>query len=60
MSVPASSSEALDGFCVLAKSSSGVQCVMVIKQVLKHPSIFVFGELLDVNNIQEVSRDRTS
>ena len=55
MSVPASSLESLEGFRVLARSSSGAQCVMVIKQVLKHPQIFVFGELLAEPNIQAVS-----
>jgi hypothetical protein len=55
MSVAVTSSEALEGFCTLAKSSSGTQLVMVIRQVLKQPSIFVFGELLDSKNVQDVS-----
>ena len=55
MSVPSSSLDALDGFCVLAGSSSGPQCVLLIKQVLKHPHIFVFGELLDCPSIQQVT-----
>ena len=54
MSVAASSSEALEGFCTLANSSSGVQLVMVIRQVIKQPTIFVFGELLDTHNVKEV------
>ena len=49
-----SSSAALDGFLVLARASQGQACVMVIKQVLKHPQIFVFGELLSSPNIKEV------
>ena len=55
MSLPASSLDALDGFCVLAHSSSGPQCVLLIKQVLKHPHIFVFGELLECSSIQQVA-----
>ena len=50
-----SSSEALEGFCTLAASSSGAQLVMVIKQVLKHPHIFFFGELLQHKPVQDVS-----
>jgi len=38
--------DALEGFVVLAKQSTGKQCVLVIQQVLKHPAIYVFGELL--------------
>ena len=60
MSVAASSSEALEGFCTLAKSSTGSQLVMVIRQVLKQPSIFVFGELLDGKSIQNVRRISTA
>ena len=59
MSVPASSLDALDGFCVLAGSSSGPQCVLLIKQVLKHPHIFVFGELLECISIQQVTYSLT-
>jgi len=46
---------ALEGFEVLAKSSAGQACVMVIQQVLKHPQIFVFGELLDVPNVKDLA-----
>ena len=56
MSLPASSLDALDGFCVLAHSSSGPQCVLLIKQVLKHPHIHVFGELLECSSIQQVAQ----
>ena len=58
--MPASSLEALDGFCVLAGSSAGPQCVLLIKQVLKHPHIFVFGELLDCASIQQVRPHSTA
>jgi len=46
---------ALEGFEALVKSSPGQACVEVIKQVLKHPQIFVFGELLDAPNIKDLA-----
>jgi hypothetical protein len=48
------STDALEGFQLLVKTSTGKQCVMVLKQVLKHPQIFVFGEMLEMQNIKEV------
>ena len=44
----------LQPFCLLAKSAKGVACASLIKQVLDHPSIFVFGELLDMPSVKEV------
>jgi len=44
---------------VLAKSSKGNDCVMVIKQVLKHPLIYVFGELLEQPNVKELDKQPT-
>lgn len=49
-------SDALEGFTLLAKNTTGLQCVMVIKQVLREPSIFVFGELLQEANVKEVNK----
>jgi len=46
---------ALEGFEALVRSSPGQACVEVIKQVLKHPQIFVFGELLDAPNIKDLA-----
>jgi len=51
----ASAHEALEGFVLLCKSSSGAQVVMVIQLVLKHPSIFVFGELLEVDSVKALA-----
>lgn len=48
---------ALEGFQKLAEGSQGAACVMVIKQVLKHPQIYVFGELLELKNIQDLHTD---
>jgi len=45
----------LEGFETLVKTVSGQACVEVIKQVLKHPQIFVFGELLDSPNIKDLA-----
>jgi len=47
---------ALEGFVKLAEQSKGESCVMVIKQVLKHPLIFVFGELLEQPNVKELEK----
>ncbi|EGC38552.1 hypothetical protein DICPUDRAFT_148738 [Dictyostelium purpureum] len=46
--------EALKQFTILAKSGKGRACVAVIEQALNHPNVFVFGELLDMPNIQEL------
>ncbi len=48
------STDALEGFLMLVKSNKGLACVMVIQQVLKHPQIFVFGELLEQPNVQSL------
>jgi COP9 signalosome complex subunit 7 len=47
---------ALEGFEVLARTSKGNDCVMVIKQVLKHPLIYVFGELLEQPNVKDLDK----
>jgi len=54
-SVYGGSTAALEGFEALVKSSSGQAVVMVIQQVLKHPQIFVFGELLEATNVKELA-----
>lgn len=50
-----SESNELEGFLLLCKTSSGAQCVMVLQHVLKHPHIFMFGELLDIPSVKQVS-----
>ena len=47
--------EHLKGFLLLAKSAKGAACAALIKQVLDHPSVYVFGELLDMPNVQELA-----
>ena len=42
----------LEQFVLLAKNAKGAAAVELIKQVLEAPTVFVFGELLDMANIQ--------
>lgn len=44
----------LEQFVLLAKSAKGAAAIGLIKQVLEAPGVYVFGELLDMPNIQEV------
>eukprot|EP01083_Nonionella_stella_P094379 264741_1 len=46
---------ALEQFCVLAKTTKGKAVVALIQEVLKHPEIFVFGELLNLPNIKSIT-----
>ncbi|KAF2071965.1 hypothetical protein CYY_006721 [Polysphondylium violaceum] len=46
----------LKQFVILSKASKGKACVAVIEQALNHPSIFVFGELLDMPNVQQLQQ----
>ena len=45
----------LEQFMLLAKTAKGAAAVELIKQALEAPGVYVFGELLDMPNIQEVS-----
>ena len=54
MSEKSASSSPLEQFVLLAKSAKGAAAVSLIKQVLEAPGVYVFGELLDMPNIQEV------
>ena len=42
----------LEQFVLLAKNARGAGAVELIKQALEAPGVFVFGELLDMPNIQ--------
>ena len=44
----------LEQFVLLAKTAKGAAAVSLIKQALEAPGVYVFGELLDMPNIQEV------
>lgn len=48
------SANALEQFVLLAKSTKGAACTELIKQVLEAPGVYVFGELLHMQNIEEV------
>lgn len=48
------SASPLAEFLLLAKSAKGAACAQLVLQVLEHPSIHVFGELLDMPNVREV------
>jgi len=45
---------ALQQFLALANSSKGLAAVELIKNILKHPSLFLFGEVLEHPNIKAV------
>lgn len=45
----------IEQFLILSKNTKGAAAVELIKQVLETPGVYVFGELLDVPNIKEVS-----
>ena len=44
----------LNQFLLLVKTTKGAACEALIKQVLDHPNVNVFGELLDMPNVKEV------
>lgn len=48
------SSNPLEQFVLLAKTTKAAACTELIKQVLEAPGVYVFGELLDMPNIAEV------
>jgi COP9 signalosome complex subunit 7 len=52
-----SSSVALEQFLILSKSAKGLSAVELIRQVIESPSIYVFGELLDMPNIKELANN---
>ena len=50
----AAGASALQQFTLLAKSAKGAACASLISQALDHPSIYVFGELLDTDSVKQV------
>ena len=44
----------LEQFVLLAKNARGAAAVELIKQALEAPGVFVFGELLDMPNVQVI------
>lgn len=51
-----SSNNPLEQFVLLAKTTKGAAAMELIRQVLAAPGVHVFGELLDMPNIKEVSK----
>ena len=49
------SSNPLEQFVLLAKTAKGTAAVELIKQALEVPGVYVFGELLDMPNVRDVS-----
>lgn len=47
-------SSQLEQYLLLAKTAKGAAAAELIKQVTEAPGVYVFGELLDMPNIQEV------
>lgn len=52
---PSHPNNPLEQFVLLAKAAKGAACVELIKQVLETPGVYVFGELLDMPNVQELA-----
>lgn len=44
----------LEQFILLAKGTNGSALTVLINQVLEAPGVYVFGELLELTNVQEV------
>ncbi|MEJ1272138.1 hypothetical protein NN561_002986 [Cricetulus griseus] len=49
------SSSLLEQFILLAKGTSGSALTTLISQVLEAPGVYVFGELLELANVQELA-----
>jgi len=50
----AGSGNPLEQFVLLAKNAKGAAAVELVKQALEAPGVYVFGELLDMANIQDL------
>ena len=50
-------SNCLEPFLLLAKNARGAAAAQLIKQVTEAPGIYVFGELLQLENIKEVGNN---
>lgn len=47
----------LEPFVAQANTVKGLDAVKLVQQVLEHPGVYVFGELLDMPNIKELEHD---
>ena len=48
----------VEQFVLLPKGTKGAAAVELVKQALEAPGVYVFGELLDMPNIKDVSNHR--
>ncbi|XP_022104145.1 COP9 signalosome complex subunit 7b-like [Acanthaster planci] len=55
-----STHQPLEQYLLLAKSTKGAAVVALIKQVLEAPGVYVFGELLEMPNVQELANGPNS
>lgn len=46
----------LEQFILLAKTARGAAAAKLVEQAMNAPSVYVFGELLNIANIQELSK----
>jgi COP9 signalosome complex subunit 7 len=51
-------SNAIEQFLILSKSAKGLAAVELIKQVLEHPQIHVFAELLEQPFVEELEKNQ--
>ena len=56
MDLGANFSSKLEPFLLMGKSVKGAAAAKLIQDATAAPGVFVFGELLELPNIQEVSR----
>jgi len=54
MSEKVNTGNPLEQFVLLAKNAKGAAALELVKQALEAPGVFVFGELLDMPNIQDL------
>jgi len=54
------STNPLEQFVLLAKTAKGAAAAELVKQVLECSGVYVFGELLDMPNIQELEKSQYS
>ena len=59
-SATSSESRAIEQFIILSKTACGRACVALIEQIISHPKIFVFGELLEAPTIKALSLESQS
>ncbi|KAJ3177833.1 COP9 signalosome complex subunit 7a [Gaertneriomyces sp. JEL0708] len=52
-----STSTRLEPFLLLSKSAKGAACIQLIQDVLAAPGVYVFSELLEMPNVQELRQD---